>query len=80
MGYASEMMIEEHNARMQSDAEYAEDFSRQMDEAQFQNWLEVELETERLIDWFDDYRIAADGYEENIEPQPTVLVDDDIPF
>lgn len=80
MGQASEQMIEEHNNRMAADAEYAADYEAGMNDA----WREAEmhdffLEQEKLEDWFDDYRISADGYEETFVTKP-VLIDDDIPF
>ncbi|HEX8637074.1 MAG TPA: hypothetical protein VF692_03350 [Pyrinomonadaceae bacterium] len=80
MGQASEMMIEEHNALMATDEQYAADYEASLIDA----WREAEdfefyLEQEKFEDFFDDYRVAADGYEEIIERKP-VLVDDDIPF
>jgi hypothetical protein len=67
-------------ARM-ADPEDAADYEQAMIDA----WKEREtdeyfLEQEKFEDFFDDYRIDVTGYEEIFEPQPTVLVDDDIPF
>ncbi len=81
MGQSSEMMIEELNARYETDADFRREYDEQM---ALDAWLEDEyfkreLELEKFEDFFDDYRLAADGYEEIIEPEP-VFIDDDIPF
>ncbi|HEX8289808.1 MAG TPA: hypothetical protein VF556_17635 [Pyrinomonadaceae bacterium] len=81
MGQSSEMMIEEHNERMATDEQYAADYeeSMRMEAAHEEYYFQKELENEKFEDFFEDYRLAADGYEEIIEPAP-VLIDDDIPF
>lgn len=82
MGQSSEWAIELHNERM-ANTEYAENYDRDraMDEALYQAWLEQELENETLIDWFDDYRIDASGFEQRTEPEAVPQIDfDDLPF
>lgn len=51
------------------------------EEAEYQAWLDWrEEQDEKEINWFPEYKLAHDGYEE-IEPEsPRILIDDDIPF
>lgn len=80
MRWASEMMIEEHNALME-DAEYAENYYRETAEAEaWQMWSEEMIETE--IDFFDDYKIDHNGYEETSygELESSHFNDEDLPF
>ena len=57
MGWASEQHIENHNALMQSDAEYAEDFERWM----LDNAMEAEMEESEDFDLFG-YKLDYKGY------------------
>lgn len=80
MSRASEEMIAEHNARMETDEDYREqmyDLDRSRREAE---WSEYD---ERQIDWFADYRIDDTGYEEFDEPVLDSRFDfdvEDLPF
>ena len=68
MGYANEMMIEEHNNRMESDADCREqvyDNEREYHESMLAA-IELEKREEKQTEWFSDYRLAHDGYEEFI--------------
>lgn len=83
MGQSSELAIEQHNEQMAND-EYAENYNRAMDEALYQAWLEQEMENETQIEWFDDFRLAHNGFEEQDEPEnaddaPAMGIDD-LPF
>ena len=81
MGLSSDWAIEEHNHRLETDEEYAAAYAAS--EA-FENWraeehMRREAEEEIYENFFDDYRISLDGYEETDEP-PVVLFDEDLPF
>lgn len=76
MGQSSEMMIAEHNALMETSVDYREqvgDFEREYYESVLAE-IAHEKQSEEEIDWFPDYRLAADGYEEQDE------CDDDLFF
>ena len=66
MGQASEMMIEQHNARMESDEDYREQiYSNERDYYEsLEANIELEKQMEKQTDWFSDYRLAHDGFEE----------------
>lgn len=80
MGYSSEMAIESHNAMLESDADYRAEYEAEM----FEMWraeehMRREAEEEIFENFFDDYRISFDGFEEIDEPI-VILIDSDIPF
>lgn len=78
MGYSSERMIELHNENM-LDPNYAEDYCREMEMEEL--WQRAcDLENEKFINWFDDYRISFDGYEEFDEPIFENQIDEDLSF
>jgi len=80
MGWASERAIGIHNELIATDEEYTEEYFRQ--EAEYQAWFEcLEDLMEEEIDWFEDFRLAHDGYCEIDEPIfSSDISDDDIPF
>lgn len=82
MGFASEQMIEELNARYETDAEFRREYDERMEleaalEAEF---FAQEFENEKHIDWFDDLQIDHTGYEESGAPELDTKSGDDIPF
>ena len=85
MGWASEQMIVEHNARLESDDDYADDYNRAMDAALEAEWeaelIASELENEKFVNWFPDRLIDHTGAPVELKTEPTCfLVDDDLPF
>lgn len=79
MGWASEMMIEAHNARMESDADYAEECRREWELEDYCRELAMADETQ--TDWFDDYRVDHSGYEEiDLFDEHDNFIDDGLPF
>lgn len=76
MGWASERSIEIHNERMESDADYAAEMFEQW---RTEEYMRRDAEEEIFENFFDDYRISFDGFEEIDEPI-IVLIDEDIPF
>lgn len=85
MGWSSEAAIEEHNYLMTEDAEYAEEYLRSCEEAEYYAlWLE---NTNKFTDYFSDYRLDHQGYEEfddaglNAEIVGNIeFNDEDLPF
>ncbi len=84
MGQSSEWAIDIHNERMESDERYAADYEENMriDAALEAEWHEQERENEKQTDWFAGKLIDQSGesFELEPEPQPIVLMDDDLPF
>lgn len=82
MGWASEMQIEELNARYETDADFRREYDAQMqlDAALEAEFFAQEAENEKQVDWFDDLKIDHTGYVEMVPPAVTLPVDDDIPF
>ena len=79
----SDWAIDLHHEQMESDPQYASDYehNRRIDEALEAAWFAREIENEKFVDWFADYRIDYTGYEEIDVPETFhLVVDDDIPF
>lgn len=84
MGWASEQMIEELNARYETDEDFRLEYdeAKQMEAALEAEFFASERENEKQVDWFDDLKMDFTGYVEIIEPkiEEPVLIDDDLPF
>jgi hypothetical protein len=83
MGWASEMEIEIHNELLETDEDYraAYEESVMLDWALEEEYFRRLAEEEKQMDWFDDLRLAHDGYEERDEAgEISDLIDTDIPF
>lgn len=78
MGWASERSIEMHNENMQ-DENYAEEYFQQC-AAEEQRQFEFFLMLEKFEDFFEEYKLAHDGYEEIQMPVVQEVDFDDIPF
>lgn len=84
MSMTGDMVIENHNALMESDEDYARRYHDFMEDRALEQYFE---RNERELDWFEDFKLAHDGYTEFDEPILNVeligninLIDDDLPF
>lgn len=81
MSRTGDMWIEAHNARMESDEDYADEIRRQ--DAEYQAWFEWREDViEKETNWFPESRLDHSGYEE-IEPEVGTVFTfdtDDLPF
>lgn len=77
----SDWAIETHVERMATDEEYAAGYaeSQMFDQCQEHEFFKKEAEEEIFENFFDNYRISFDGFEE-IDEKPIILFDDDLPF
>lgn len=83
MGWASEMYIEDFNARYESDEDFRNAYDEQMqiDAAEEAAYFEREKELEKFEQFFADKLIDVCGEAIELpEPAPLELIDDDIPF
>lgn len=77
----SDWAIDQHNELMATDEEYAAGYaeSQMFDQWQEYEFFKKQAEEEIFENFFDDYRIAFDGYEEQDE-RTEILSGDDLPF